>query len=75
MLSSLNLPLAKTPKPLDVNTLARQYSKGGMDAVKRVLKSEPPMRGDDGVKIREQIVEKVQIDQVCESWKPGESRT
>ena len=40
-----------------------------MNAVKAVLKGKASMSGDDGVEIREQIVEKIQIYQMSEIGK------
>ena len=43
--------------------------------MKRVLKSESSMSGDDGVKIGEKIVEEVQIYEMSESGETSKSGT
>ena len=55
--------------------LSREDGEGGVDAVERVFEGEAAMRGDDGVQIGEQIVEKVQIDEMGESGKTGQRGT
>ena len=51
--------------------LSRKNSEGGVHAVQRVFEGESAMRGDDRVKIRKQIVEKIQVDEMSEG---GETR-
>ena len=45
-----------------------------MDAVEAVFEGKASMSGDDGVEIREQIVEKIQIYQMSEVGKARQGR-